>query len=162
MHRRKTNEELEDRIDELEAENETLQDQVDSIAGAPTGSGLPRQCHRLLTLALHTGLRKTEQHSLKWADVDFKGTIIAVRQSKSEEPRLIPINSIKEETLRKILQKIDNPFVFAGSKPGERQNDLLKGWERFLAEAGIVDFHWHGLRHTFASRLVMKGLTFTR
>jgi len=32
MPRQKTKEELEDRIDELEAENEGLQDQVDSIA----------------------------------------------------------------------------------------------------------------------------------
>ena len=32
MPRQKTKEELEDRIDELEAENEALQDQVDSIA----------------------------------------------------------------------------------------------------------------------------------
>jgi len=32
MPRQKTRKELEDRIDELEAENETLQDQVDSIA----------------------------------------------------------------------------------------------------------------------------------
>ena len=32
MPRQKTREQLLDRIDELEAENETLQDQVDSIA----------------------------------------------------------------------------------------------------------------------------------
>ena len=32
MRRQKTKEELEDRIDELESENEVLQDQVDSIA----------------------------------------------------------------------------------------------------------------------------------
>jgi chaperonin cofactor prefoldin len=32
MPKQKTREELQDRIDELEAENETLQDQVDSIA----------------------------------------------------------------------------------------------------------------------------------
>ena len=32
MPRQKTREELLDRIDELEAENETLQDQVDAIA----------------------------------------------------------------------------------------------------------------------------------
>ena len=108
--------------------------------------------------ALHTGLRKTEQLSLTWADVDFKAKIITVRQSKSGEPRLIPINSILEETLRKIPQRIDNPFIFAGTKPGERQNDLPKGWERFLSNAGILDFHWHDLRHTFASRLVMKGV----
>ena len=88
---------------------------------------LPRQYHPLVKVALHTGLRKTEQLSRSWADVDFKAKIITVRQSKSGEPRLIPINSILEETLRKIPQRIDNPFVFAGSKPGERQNDLPKG-----------------------------------
>jgi chaperonin cofactor prefoldin len=32
MPRQKTREELEDRIEELEVDNETLQDQVDSIA----------------------------------------------------------------------------------------------------------------------------------
>ena len=32
MPRQKTREELEDRVDELESENEILQDQVDSIA----------------------------------------------------------------------------------------------------------------------------------
>lgn len=119
---------------------------------------LPQQYHPLVRVALHTGLRKTEQLSLTWADVDFRAKIITVRQSKSGEPRLIPMNSILEETLRKIPQRIDNAFVFPGIKPGERQNDLPKGWERFLAQAKIADFHWHDLRHTFASRLVMKGV----
>ena len=65
----------------------------------------PRQYHPLVRVALHTGLRKTEQLSLTWADVNFKAKIITIRQSKSGEPRLIPINSILEETLRKIPQR---------------------------------------------------------
>ena len=39
MPRQKTREELLDRIDELEAENETLHDQVDSIAHIIEGEG---------------------------------------------------------------------------------------------------------------------------
>ena len=37
MPKQKTREELQDRTDELEAENETLQDQVDSIADTIEG-----------------------------------------------------------------------------------------------------------------------------
>ena len=56
------------------------------------------------------------------------------------------------------MRLINNPYVFAGKLPGKRQQDLPQSWEDYLDKAGIEDFHWHDLRHTFASRLVMAGI----
>ncbi len=119
---------------------------------------LPRKYKALVKVAMNTGLRKTEQLSLKWADINFKLGQITVRESKPGKSRVVPMNKAVEETLRRLPRRINNPYVFVGRKPGGRLLDLPNKWENFLNEAGIKDFHWHDLRHTFASRLVMAGV----
>ena len=49
-------------------------------------AALPKDYHALAMVALDTGLRKSEQLRLKWADVDFQQQRLAVRESKSGEP----------------------------------------------------------------------------
>jgi site-specific recombinase XerD len=70
------------------------------------------------------------------------------------------MNPMVIDTLRQLskVRLIDNPFVFPGSKKGERLKDLPKYWEEYLAQADVQDFTWHDLRNTFASRLVMAGV----
>lgn len=46
---------------------------------------------------------------------------------------------------------------FGPSEPENRSNIFAIWCERALREARVKDFHWHDLRHTFASRLRMKG-----
>ena len=42
---------------------------------------------------------------------------------------------------------------------GDRALRSNRHWfEEAVADAGLRDFTWHGLRHTFASRLVMEGV----
>jgi len=119
---------------------------------------LPGEHHPLVLLALHTGLRKTEQLSLKWQDVNFRQKVITVRDSKAGRARHVPMNQVVIDTLQRLPRLINNVYVFYGALEGERLKDLPKGWEECLGKAGIADFHWHDLRHTFASRLVMKGI----
>jgi site-specific recombinase XerD len=61
------------------------------------------------------------------------------------------------QTVRAIPPMINSPYVFY-TNSGERRRQLPKGWEGYLIKAEIQNFRWHDLRHTFASRLVMKGV----
>ncbi len=50
--------------------------------------------------------------------------------------------------------------VFPSQAAGERVS--IRGrFQRALREAGIEEFVWHDLRHTFASSLVMAGVNLT-
>jgi site-specific recombinase XerD len=97
---------------------------------------------------------------------------IAVREGKNGRSRIISMNGQLRETLERIPRRVDriedtegnfisrpNPYVFASDrKPGQRLNDLPREWEGYVKQAGIENFHWHDLRHTFASRLVTNGV----
>jgi integrase len=119
---------------------------------------LPVRYHPMVLVALHTGMRKTEQLSLQWSDIDFKVCQIKIRESKAGKSRIIPMNDTLVETLRRLPRTLNNPHVFVGRVDGERMTDLPREWEKYVQNAGIADFHWHDLRHTFASRMAMAGI----
>ena len=62
---------------------------------------VPKEWHPLLIISPNTGLRKTEQLSLTWEDIDFQKGSIRVRKSKSGRPRYIPMRPIVIETLKR-------------------------------------------------------------
>jgi site-specific recombinase XerD len=47
--------------------------------------------------------------------------------------------------------------VFRSSKTGEALENARHWFDDAVAEAKLKNFHWHDLRHTFASGLRMKG-----
>ena len=112
-----------------------------------------------ILIALHSGMRRSEQYStaqvpdggLRWVHINFRVGVIRLPRSKAGKPREIPMNSVLWETLSKIPPRIDSPFVFDGTDPAKWFREVVK-------DAGIKDFRWHDLRHTFASRLAVAGV----
>lgn len=116
---------------------------------------LPLAYYPLVLVALHTGMRKAEQLTLQWTNVDFRRTQITVRESKAGEPRHIPMNQVVIEALQSLPRMLHNSFVFFGRGSQPLHNGIKHSdWMKYLKKAGIRNLRWHDLRHTFASRLV--------
>jgi integrase len=114
-------------------------------------------CEPEFDLAIHTGMRRGEQYRLRWQDVDLKREIITIPRSKHGEVRHIQINSAAHAALLKLRRGDGVGYVCPGLE-GPRNRDWRRWFEEIVVKAKILDFRWHDLRHTFASRLVMAGV----
>jgi len=114
----------------------------------------------IVVVALNTGFRRGELLSLTWLDVDFDRELITVQAAyaKNGERRSIPMNNSTRLVLEKLKAKAGvAPHVFLSSK-GEAYRLVSTVFKKAVRRAGIVNFRFHDLRHTFASRLVMAGI----
>lgn len=137
-------------------------------------AALPDSLRSLVAVAIHTGMRRGELLNLTWNEVDFVSGIIFVRTSKSGEGRRIPMSPTAHQTLsglwqsrrkrlnaRVVAQREANRSVFTAPHGGYLLN-LNRAWYPALKRAGLEGLHFHDLRHTFASRLVMNGVDLYR
>jgi integrase len=110
----------------------------------------------IIVMAINTGMRRGEIFDLKWFDVDLNRRIVHVRQSKSGRPRTIPLNATAQMLLTGLPKT--SQYVFPSPKKSERRvNDVGRQFERAVKKAKIVDFHFHDLRHTAATRMADAG-----
>jgi len=121
------------------------------IAGDPQ-SDCQRLLPDLLTLALNTGLRRSELIFLRWRDV--QGEEIAVR-GKGNKRRTIPLNRAAYDVIMR--QPKEGEFVF--SICNRHQPDLFRRTVKRLRKlSGVADFHLHLTRHKFATDLIRAGV----
>jgi len=122
-----------------------------------------KNLYPIVFTALNTGMRKSEILGLKWSNVDLKNGYIYVENSKSSESRTIPMNEKLLSLFRKMFEerKLSSEYVFVNPKTGAKYQDIKKAFASTLKKAQIKNFHFHDLRHTFASHLVMAGVDLT-
>ncbi|MDA9982494.1 site-specific integrase [Gammaproteobacteria bacterium] len=118
------------------------------------------QLANIVTLALHTGMRRGEMFNLKWADIDFKRSQLTVQASgtKTGKRRYIALNATALNMLNQRKEQYGGEgLVFIG-RYGGRLVDIKKSWVSLLKAARIESFRFHDLRHHFASSMVMEGV----
>ena len=130
----------------------------------------------VVVCAINTGMRKGEILSLKWSQV--RNGFIYLEKTKNNEARQIPINDTLAELFTE-MKRVQGPgaqdvFTFAkgeqslkGDKPvrerrgpapiPEMVQNVRTAFTSALERAGIRDFRFHDLRHTFASHMIMRG-----
>ena len=121
----------------------------------------PQWLGEIIVFDLHTGLRIGELLSLQWSRVNLFRKTIIIQESKNGKPRTIPLNQIATDILmeKSKIRNIKNDLVFTNSVGKKIDNDNLRRvFEKALEKADIRNFHFHDLRHTFATRLAQRGI----
>lgn len=122
------------------------------------------QDFRELTItAVSTGLRLAELTNLEWEHVDLIRRIVHVvntseHTTKNKKSRSIPIS---EQLYRLLAQRKERSvcrYVFHRNLRKYNDEYVSKQFKKYVRKAKLNDkVHFHTLRHTFASWLVMNG-----
>ena len=104
----------------------------------------------VVILAIETAMRRGELLALTRGHIDLNKRLAYVQMSKNGERRIVPLSTRAVETLKKMPAVLKGPiFPLSGMA-------LRKAFERACKAAGILDFHFHDLRHTATTRLAKR------
>lgn len=133
-----------------------LPEEEDRLFAAIQSTPKARHLEPIVLMALHTGMRKGEILNLKWENVNLDKNYITVEKTKNNKNRNIPINNLLKPILEcgKLVTRSEYVFV---NRQGQPYTDVKTAWWAALKRAGIEDFHFHDLRHTFGTRLGEAG-----
>ncbi len=116
----------------------------------------PKHLKAPIKFALASGLRKTNLFDLKWSQVDMQRQCAWINADKSKGKKGIPIPLNKNALdVLKSQRGIHDEYVF--SYAGRAFRFDYTTWHETIAKAGISDFRFHDLRHTWASWHVQAG-----
>ncbi|WP_366521851.1 tyrosine-type recombinase/integrase [Herbaspirillum rubrisubalbicans] len=118
---------------------------------------LPPHLAAMAAFSLATGLRRSNVTGLCWTQVNLDRRIVLFHgdEMKNGRPFAIPLN---DDAMRILLVRMGSHpqyvFTYKGKKIVQAST---AAWYKALGRAGISDFRWHDLRHTWASWHIQSG-----
>lgn len=118
---------------------------------------LPAHLRDMATFASATGLRAANVTGLTWEQVDLERRQAWVHPDQAKAKRAIPL-PLNEAAMDVVQRQTGKHFVKVFTFDGEPVKAVsTKAWKKALKRAGIEDFRWHDLRHTWASGHVQNA-----
>lgn len=117
---------------------------------------LPAHLLPAVEFTLATGLRRANVLGLRWEQIDMRRRLLhlSAGQMKGRKAHTLPLG-VEAMRVLKAQQGKHESIVFPFR--GKRISDPKTGFNAALKAAKIDDFHWHDLRHTWASWMAMAG-----
>ena len=109
-------------------------------------------------LSVNTGPRQGNLLRLRYEDLDLEHNLINFVRTKNGKVNVVPINREAREAVEWFLQHRYGEYLVMwpwGQRIG--RTTLYEAFKKACKEAGMENFHWHDLRHTTGSYLVMGG-----
>lgn len=115
----------------------------------------------VIEMFIATGIRLRELTRMKIEDINWNERIITIPKGKGKKERIVPFTHQCEEHVKAYLESRndDFPFVFLDryGKGAIDPRSIQHWFEAFRKEIGVF-ISPHTLRHTFATKLAIKGM----
>ncbi|KAG8151684.1 tyrosine-type recombinase/integrase [Burkholderia catarinensis] len=115
-------------------------------------------------VAVATGMRESELFGMRVSQLDLEqcNAWITHEGAKSKRARSVPLNEDAMSVLARRAQAATDLIFTRGYTRGNGPAKLIgqidkRDFARACKTAGMVDFNWHDLRHTWASWHVQRG-----
>ncbi|QKM48927.1 Tyrosine recombinase XerC [Burkholderia glumae] len=123
---------------------------------------LPEHLADMARFSLETGPRRSNVTGLQWSQVDIVRRVAWIHpdQAKAKKAITVPLSEtaiavlLRQRAKKRAPEFVDSVFVYHGRPVYQT---VTEAWRKALKRAGISDFRWHGLRHTWASWHVQRG-----
>ncbi len=123
----------------------------------------------IILLAAEHGAAKQEILDLAWDSVDFEENVIRFDRTKNDVSRTMHLMPRTREALRywrehleksrekRKIEDFEDEYVFCHVMSGRPISEFKSAWKSVCKLAGLKDFHFHDLRHTYATNILSSG-----